>query len=185
MSSQIVAPAWRAPRANAIVMSVGLACPSVGRNAAPTTSSTVISGHRACASPGESRCISRPNDLAVVACRLTSFHRSVVACQAQAAVHLPPGGLPGLGLQPLVQVDRVAEQLGDVGAAAQLADEPGGVERGARRQLVPLDQHRVGPPQLGQVVGRGAADDASTDDHGPSCCWLVRHAEPFRYRPRV
>ncbi len=185
VSSQIVAPACRAPRASAIVMSVGLACPSVGRNAAPITSSTVISGHRSCASSAESRCISSPNDLAVVACRFTSFHRSVVARQPQAAVHLPSGGLSGLVLQPLVEVDRVAEQLGDVGAAAQLADETGSVERGARRELVPLDEHRVGPSQLGQVIGRRAPDDAAADDHGPSRCWLVRHALPFRYHSRV
>ena len=108
-----------------------------------------------------------------------------VARQPQAAVHLPPGGLSGFFFQPFVEVHRVAEQLGDVGAAAQLADEPGSVERGSRRQLVALDQDRVGPSQLGQVIGGRATDDASTDDHGPSSGWLVRHAVPFRYRTWV
>ena len=74
--SQIVTPAMRAPFARAMVMSLGLACPSVGKNAAPTTSSTSINGHRSCASLADSRCISRPKLVAVVACRLTSVHRS-------------------------------------------------------------------------------------------------------------
>ena len=59
-------------------MSEGEAWPSVGRNAAPTTSSTVISGQSACASAGVSSCISSPNDRAVVAWRRTSVQRSGV-----------------------------------------------------------------------------------------------------------
>ena len=41
---------------------------------------------------------------------------------------------------------------------------PGGVPRGARGELVALDQHRVGPAEMAQVVGDGRADDAAADD---------------------
>ncbi len=88
----------------------------------------------------------------------------LVAGQAQATVHLPAGGLAGLGLQGAVQLHRVAEQLGDVGAGAQLAHQPGGVERAARGEHVLLHEHGVRPAELGQVVGGGAADDAAADD---------------------
>ena len=72
----IVAPAIRAPLASDSVMSEGLAWPSVGRKAAPITSSMVISGHSSCASFGLRSCMSRPKERAVVAWRLTSVQRS-------------------------------------------------------------------------------------------------------------
>ena len=71
-------PAWRAPLASAWAMSAGLAWPSVGRKAAPTTSLASIGGQRSCASAGESRCISRPKLCAVVAWRLSSIMRSAL-----------------------------------------------------------------------------------------------------------
>ena len=43
-SSTIRAPRWRAPLAKAWVVSIGLACPSLGRNTPPTTSPTSSSG---------------------------------------------------------------------------------------------------------------------------------------------
>ena len=92
----------------------------------------------------------------------------LVARQAQPAVHLPAGGLAGLGLERLVQLHRVAEQLGDVGAGAQLADQASCVEGAAGGELVLLEQHRVGPAQLCKVVGRRAADDAAADDDSAS-----------------
>ena len=45
----------------------------------------------------------------------------LVAGKAQTAIHLPAGREPGFLLQPVVEIDRIAEQLGDVGAGAQLA----------------------------------------------------------------
>ncbi len=59
-------------------MSEGEAWPSVGRNAAPTTSSMVISGQSSCASLGVRSCISSPNERAVVAWRFTSVQRSAL-----------------------------------------------------------------------------------------------------------
>ena len=89
-----------------------------------------------------------------------------VACQAQPPIHLPTGGLPGLGLQSAVEIDRVAEQLRRAGTGSQLPHQSGRVERRPRRQLTALEEHRVGPPQVGEVIGRRAADDAPTDHHG-------------------
>ena len=88
--SRKVTPAMRAPLASAWVMSEGLAWPSVGRNAAPTTSSTVIGGHSSCASCGESRCISRPKEWAVVAWRRTSVQRSGVQASLRPPLRFQP-----------------------------------------------------------------------------------------------
>ena len=77
-SSTIIAPCIRAPLARACAMSDGLACPSVGRKAAPTTSPISISGHRSCASCGVRSCMSSPKLCAVVAWRLTSVQRSAL-----------------------------------------------------------------------------------------------------------
>ena len=108
----------------------------------------------------------------------------LVAGEAQAAVHLPARRQPGLGLELLVQGDGVAEQLGDVRARAQLADEAGRMERGTRRELVPLDEHRVGPAEAGQVVGGGAPDDAAADDHRSRLAGLLGHGSPHSSRGR-
>ena len=67
VSSNILAPAIRAPLAKAWVISEGLAWPSVGMKAAPITSSIFINGHRSSASVGVSRSIFNPNEWAVVA----------------------------------------------------------------------------------------------------------------------
>ena len=162
--SRSVTPAMRAPLARAWVMSDGLACPSVGRNAAPTTSSTVISGHSACASL-------RRQQLHLQAERVRRGRLPADldpalgrAGEPQAAIALPARGLPGLGLQPPVELDRVAQQLGDVGAGAQLADQPGGMPGRARGQPALLQQQHVGPAELAQMIGHRAADDAAADD---------------------
>lgn len=93
-SSIIFAPCMRAPLASEAVMSEGLACPSVGRKAAPTTSETSISGQRSCASFGESRCISSPKDRAVVACRLTSVQRSLLQARRRPPFIFQPVARP-------------------------------------------------------------------------------------------
>ena len=116
-------------------MSVGLACPSVGRNAAPTTSST---------------CHQRPELLRLL--RREQLHLEAegargrrlplhlgpalgVAGQTQAAVPLPAGREARLRLEPVVERDRVAEELGDVGIGAELPDQPRRVPGRAGRSL--------------------------------------------------
>ena len=94
VSSQIAAPAMRAPLARDWVMSDGLAWPSVGRKAAPTRSSTRISGHRSCASLGDSRCISSPKLRAVVAWRLSSVQRASVQARRRPPFIFQPVARP-------------------------------------------------------------------------------------------
>ena len=103
-------------------------------------------------------------------------HALVVAGQAQAAVALPAGCLPGLGFQPVVKLDRVFQKLGDVGAAAQLADQAGGMKGRPAGQFGPFQQDHVLPAQPRQMVGRRAADNAATDDDGPGGLGELAHA---------
>ena len=92
--SRIATPFCRAPRASACTRSDGEAWPSVGRNAAPTTSSTVISGQSSCASEGVSRCMSSPKERAVVACRFTSVQRSGVQASRRPPLRFQPVASP-------------------------------------------------------------------------------------------
>ena len=87
-----------------------------------------------------------------------------IAGEPQAAVPLPAGREAGLLLERVIERDRVAEQLGDVGARAQLADEPGGMPGRAGGQLAPLEQQHVGQAHLAEMIGHRAADDAAADD---------------------
>ncbi len=102
----------------------------------------------------------------------------LVAGEPQAAIHLPAGGEPRLRLEPLVEIDGIAEQLGDVGVRAQLADKACRMKGRARRELPALQQHRVGPAELGQMIGRGAADDAAADDDRLRCPGQFFHRRP-------
>ena len=52
----------------------------------------------------------------------------LVTGEAQPAIHLPAGGKSGFLLKRLIEFDRVPQQLGDIGVAAQLADQAGSVE---------------------------------------------------------
>ena len=77
-----------------------------------------------------------------------------------------PGRLPGLGLEPRVEVARVLPELGRGLRGRPEGDhEAGRVPRGAGREPVSLEQHRVGPAELGQVVRDRGADDTAADDH--------------------
>jgi hypothetical protein len=75
-------------------MSEGLACPSAGRNAAPTTSVTSINGQSAWASWGVSNSISRPKLRAVVAWRLTSVQRSWLQARRRPPFFFQPVAWP-------------------------------------------------------------------------------------------
>ena len=104
-----------------------------------------------------------PKLRAVVARRRNSVIRSALVASLQAAGHLPAGGEPGLGLQALVELDRIAQHLGDRGGGAQLPDEAGGVPGRAGGQLVLLEHDHVGLVIAREVVGRRTADDAAAD----------------------
>ncbi len=94
VSSQTVTPRPRAPLASAWVMSEGLACPSVGRKAAPTTSCTSMIGHSFFASVADSSSISSPKLRAVVAWRLTSVQRSCVQARRRPPFIFQPVAWP-------------------------------------------------------------------------------------------
>ncbi len=84
--------------------------------------------------------------------------------QADAAAGMPVDRLPGLGLEPGVQLDAVAQQAHQVVARVELRAETGGVPGRPARQLVLLEQDHVAPAEPGQVVGQAAAGGAAPDD---------------------
>ena len=55
----------------------------------------------------------------------------IVAGEAQAPIHLPACSLPGFGFQAFVEIDGMAQQLGDIGRGSQLPDQPGSMPCGA------------------------------------------------------
>ena len=71
---------------------------------------------------------------------------------------------PGLGLDLLVQLDRVLLQPRDVRVAVQRVHATGRVPRRAGGQLLAFEQHDVGPAGLGEVVEHAGADDTAADD---------------------
>ena len=85
--------------------------------------------------------------------------------QQHAAGQVHAGRLAGQFLDLLVEADRVFLQLGDVGVAVDRVHAAGGMPGRARRQLVALDEHDVGPAVPGQMEQHRAADDAASDDH--------------------
>ncbi len=166
----------RAPLASAWAMSEGPACPSLGMKVAPTRSSTSSSGHNAFASAGESRCMSRPKLWAVVAWRLNSVQRSSLQASRRHPVSRQPVARPVSVLESLVEVDRVAEHLGDRRRRAELPDQAGRMPGRAAGQLALLDQHHVGLVVAGEMVRGGAADDAAADHDDSGVGGHGRHA---------
>ena len=75
------------------------------------------------------------------------------AREADAAVLLESGRLPGLGLEAPVQLGGVAREARQVRGRAQLADQAGGVPGGPGGQPLALEQHHVPPAELGQMIG--------------------------------
>jgi hypothetical protein len=87
-----------------------------------------------------------------------------VAGQHQPAWQVDRAALTRAGLDPLIELDGVLLQLGDVGVAVQGVHAPGRVPRRPGRELLALDQHHVGPAGLGEVVEHRRSDDTATDD---------------------
>ncbi len=89
----------------------------------------------------------------------------LIVGQGDAADMVQPAGHAGDLFQLLVQADGVALQGGHVGVAVDGVKAARRVPGGAGGQFRPLDQHHIGPAELGQVIQNRAADDAATDDH--------------------
>src|SRR5262249_37058874 len=88
----------------------------------------------------------------------------LVGGDGKAAVLLVAGGLAGLALQGLVEVDGGFVELGGGGGVGHGPHQAGGVPGGAAGELLALEQQHVLPAELGQVIGERAADDAAADD---------------------
>ena len=110
------------------------------------------------------------------------LHALLRGGEPQRADLVPAGLEPDLVAERPVQLDRAHHHLRQAQRAAQLADEAGGVERRAARQVGALDEHDVVPAELRQPVEDGAAADAAADhdDPGPvphesarSKCWFA------------
>ena len=108
-----------------------------------------------------------PKVFAQPACRRSSSNRSGVEASRSDPTSCHDGSDAGLGGQSPVQVGAVHHHLGERHGAAELADEAGGVERRAGRELGAVDEDDVGPAELGQVVRDGGPADAATDDDRP------------------
>ena len=96
-----------------------------------------------------------------------------------------PAALDPAAVERAVELDRVHHHPRQRDRAAELADEPGRVERRAGGELIAVDQHHVLPAQLGEVVGDRAAAHAPADDH--AACRpgkVTRHAARPRARRR-
>ena len=95
-----------------------------------------------------------------------------------------PSGI-GIGLcgEPPVQLNAVHHHPRQRDRPAELADETGGVERRAARELVAIDEHDVALAELGEVIRDRGPADAATDDDDPGAVGKVtrtRHQVTFR-----
>ena len=107
-------------------------------------------------------------------------HAVAVGRQAQVAGVVEAHGLAGLGLQLLVELDRVLVELADAVAHVEERQQAGGVPGRAGGQLGPLEQDHVVPALLGQVIEDADAVDAAADDNHAG---MAFHAESPRCRP--
>src|SRR5258708_7144168 len=77
---------------------------------------------------------------------------------------MPTGVLSGLFFKLAVKLGGVTHEARQIAAAAQLADQSGGVPCRAVGELQPLEQHDIALTALGQVIGDAAADDTTAYD---------------------
>ena len=92
----------------------------------------------------------------------------------------PAGLLAGFVLQPGIEFDRIADQLGEVPCRTQGAHLSGGMPRGPRRQLVALQEDRVRYAVPGQVIERRTPHDATPYDDNGCPGGNIRHGSTSR-----
>ena len=93
--------------------------------------------------------------------------------------------LAGLGLEPVVECDRVFVDLAHRVGQVEQRQQPRRMPGRARGQLAPLDEHDVRPALLRQVIEGGDADDASADDHRAGVGFHGTHRITGWWFPRV
>ncbi len=101
------------------------------------------------------------------------LHALGARSQPQRADLMPARLEADLLAESSVEVDRVHHHLRQAERAAQLADQPGGVEGRAACDPRPFHQHGVGPAQSCQPVEDRRAADTAADDDGAR---LTSHA---------
>ncbi len=163
--STIRTPSRRAPLASAIVRSTGLTRPSPGTWKPASRSSVLAQGNRSAISPRRDLLDLQPEvpleggDPAVL------LQAVRVGRRLDQPDRLEAGGLPGLLLQPRVEVAGVQPDRGrGLRGRPEAGHQARGVPGGAGGEPVALEQEHVGPAGVGEVVGDGAADDAAADD---------------------
>src|SRR5436309_1091935 len=119
------------------------------------------------------------------ACRGTVKPLMRPSSRADAPAALRARGLARLGLEAAVEIDAVANKLGQIARGAELAHEAGGVPRGPSREAPLLEHDHVTPPQRGQVIGDAGADDATADDDDARLARKRGHRERLRARSKM
>ena len=123
-----------------------------------------------------------PDGLGDAGVLMVLVHAVAVEREADVGALAQADVLPGLGLQALVERDRVLVDLADRVAHVEQRQKAGGVPGRARGQFLALEQHHVRPALLGEVVERRDADRAAADHHHPR---LALHRRlPTRSDPR-
>ena len=85
-----------------------------------------------------------------------------------------------VGVELLVQLDRVPQQPHQVVARVELRAEARRMPRGAARQLRLLEEDDVVPAEFRQVIREAAAGDSASDDRDPGVLDGGQRASSYR-----
>ena len=105
--------------------------------------------------------------------------------EAQRADLAPARLEPDLRLERAVELDRAHHHPRQRERASQLADEPGGVECRAARQIGPLDEDDIVPAEPRQPVEDRAAADTAADHDRTRAAISFAHLGRFDHEPRA
>ena len=177
-------PRLRAPRASDMVRSTGLTRPSPGTWKPAMRPSMSACGKSSAISRGPISSTSSPRRRWKVATRRYSSSRSAVTHRLDDAHRTEARGQPGLGLEPGEEVARVQADAGQgLARRPEAGHQPGRVPGRAAGQAVALDEHDVGDPLVGEVVGDRGADDPATDDDDAGAGGELRRGTHTRRLP--
>ena len=164
VSSKIRTPRWRAPLANDIVTSTGLARPSSAR---PEAVDDVVGAHQRHQVGHLARrqhLLGHPHRAHVRRLAAQALVGAWRRGQLEVAALAEPRGEPRLLLQPGVELGGVARHPQRILRRAAGDDLSRRVPGGARGELLALQEHHVGRTQEREVIGDRRADHAATDD---------------------
>src|SRR5690242_3912839 len=109
--------------------------------------------------------------------------------EANAAGQMVVDVVTGLVREARIERGGIALQLEDAPGGREVGAVAGGMPGGSRGELIALEQHRIGPAELSQMVQRAAANSPSADHHDPSLAlhrrapwWAARHLGAVRPR---